>query len=211
MSEQQRQQWVLYLEKASVAILGLLFIFFPFVFSNITTDLFVLPKQAFLTFGVIVLMLLYGIRSFFAQNLSIKRTPFDLPILLFIGAVIASVVFSVAKFDSLFNFVPLLFAAISFFAITYNVKDGKSLNLLVASLLIGGAIVSVLSLFSFLKVYVFPFEFSKFQTFTTLGSSLDQAIYLGLLFSLGAYFVLPSLKKGRSVFSSNSKDLIRIV
>lgn len=211
MSEQQRQQWVLYLEKASVAILGLLFIFFPLVFSNITTDLFVLPKQAFLTFGVIVLMLLYGIRSFFAQNLSIKRTPFDLPILLFIGAVIASVVFSVAKFDSLFNFVPLLFAAISFFAITYNVRGTKSLNALVASLLIGGAIVSVLSLFSILKVYVFPFEFSKFQTFTTLGSSLDQAIYLGLLFSLGAYFVLPSLRKGRSVFSSNSKDLIRIV
>ncbi|KKP79895.1 MAG: hypothetical protein UR81_C0038G0011, partial [Candidatus Levybacteria bacterium GW2011_GWB1_35_5] len=107
MSEQQKEQWVLYLERASVVILGLLFIFFPFVFSNITTDLFVLPKQAFLTFGVIVLMLLYGIRSFFAQNLSIKRTPFDLPILLFIGAVIASVVFSVAKFDSLFNFVPL--------------------------------------------------------------------------------------------------------
>lgn len=209
--DQQKEQWVLYLERASVAILGLLFIFFPFVFSNITTDLFVLPKQAFLTFGVIVLMLLYGIRSFFAQNLSIKRTPFDLPILLFIGAVIASVVFSVAKFDSLFNFVPLLFAAISFFAITYNVRDRKSLNALVASLLIGGAIVSVLSLFSFLKVYVFPFEFSKFQTFTTLGSSLDQAIYLGLLFSLGAYFVLPSLRKGRSVFSGNSKDLIRIV
>ena len=211
MSEQQKEQWVLYLERASVVILGLLFIFFPFVFSNITTDLFVLPKQAFLTFGVIVLMLLYGIRSFFAQNLSIKRTPFDLPILLFIGAVIASVVFSVAKFDSLFNFVPLLFAAISFFAITYNVRDRKSLNALVASLLIGGAIVSVLSLFSFLKVYVFPFEFSKFQTFTPLGSSLDQAIYLGLVFSLGAYFVLPSLRKGRSVFSGNSKDLIRIV
>ncbi len=211
MSEQQKQQWVLYLEKTSVAILGLLFIFFPLVFSNITTDLFVLPKQAFLTFGVIVLMLLYGVRSFFVQNLSIKRTPFDLPILLFIGAAIFSVVFSVAKFDSLFNFIPLLFAAISFFAITYNVRDQKSLNVLVASLLIGGAIVSVLALLNFLKVYAFPFEFSKFQTFTTLGSSLDQAIYLGLVFSLGAYFVIPSLRKGKSVFSSNSKDLIRIV
>ena len=208
--DQQKEQWVLYLEKASVAILGLLFIFFPLVFSNITTDLFVLPKQAFLIFSVIVLMLLYGARTFFAQNLRIKRTPFDLPILLFTGAVIFSVVFSVAKYDSLFNFVPLLFAVISFFTITYNVRDRKSLNVLVASLLIGAAIVSILAVLSFLKVYLLPFEFSKFQTFTTLGSILDQTIYLGLVFSLGAYFVIPPLLKGKGVFSSNRQDAIRI-
>lgn len=208
--DQQKEQWVLYLEKASVAILGLLFIFFPLVFSNITTDLFVLPKQAFLIFSVIVLMLLYGARTFFAQNLRIKRTPFDLPILLFTGAVIFSVVFSVAKYDSLFNFVPLLFAVISFFTITYNVRDRKSLNVLVASLLIGAVIVSILAVLSFLKVYLLPFEFSKFQTFTTLGSILDQTIYLGLVFSLGAYFVIPPLLKGKGVFSSNRQDAIRI-
>ena len=185
--EEQKQQWVLYLEKASVAILGLLFIFFPLIFSNITTDVFLLPKQIFLIFSVIVLMLL------------------------FIGVVTLSVVFSVAKLDSLFNFVPLLFAVILFFAITYNVRDKKSLNVLVASLLIGGALVSVLTLFNFLKIYVLPFEFAKFQAFTTLGSMIDQAIYLGFVFSLGAYFVIPSLKKGKSFFSQSKQDSIRIV
>ncbi len=208
--EQQREQWVLYLEKTSIAILGILFIFFPLIFSTVTTDLFILPKQAFIIFSVIVLMLLYGLRTFFAQNLRIKRTPFDLPLVLFLTAVILSVVFSIARFDSLFNLIPLLFAVISFFTITYNVHDKKSLNALVASLLIGGALTSVLSIFNFLKIYVLPFEFTKFQAFTPLGSMLDQAIYLGLVLSVGAYFVIPSLRKGRSVFSSSRQDSIRI-
>lgn len=209
--EQQKEQWISYLEKASVAILGLLFIFFPLIFSTVTTDLFILPKQAFLVFSVIVLMILYGVRTFFAQNLRIKRTPFDLPLILLIAAVILSVIFSVARFDSLFNLIPFLFGVIAFFTITYNVKDKKSLNALVACLLIGGALTSVLAIFHFLKIYVLPFEFTKFQTFTPLGSTLDQAIYLGLVLALGAYFVIPSLKKGKSIFSSSSRqDSIRI-
>ncbi len=212
MNDAVREQWALYLEKASVIILGILFVLFPLVFTDILTDLFILPKQALLTFGVIVLLVLYGLRTFFTQNLRIKRTPFDLPVLLFIGAAILSVVFSVAKFDSLFNFVPLLFAGVSFFAITYNTRDQKSLNFLVASLLIGGALVSVLSAFNFLKVYPFPIEATKFQTFTPLGSVLDQVLYLALLLPLGGYFLYPLIKKGKdAIFTSNKENSLRVV
>ncbi|MBI3985064.1 MAG: tetratricopeptide repeat protein [Candidatus Levybacteria bacterium] len=212
MNDAVREQWALYLEKASAIILGILFVLFPLVFTDLLTDLFILPKQAFLAFGVLVLMILYGVRTFFTQNLRIKRTPFDLPVLLFIGSVILSVVFSVAKYDSLFNFIPLLFAGISFFAITYNTRDQKSLNFLTACLLAGGALISILTAFTFLKVYVFPMEATKFQTFTPLGSILDQALYLGLLLPLGGYFLYPLVKKGRNaIFTSTKEDPLSVV
>ncbi len=209
---QNREQIVEYVEKASNTVLALLFIAFPLVFTNITTDIFILPKQVLLIFAVIALLLLYGARTYFDQSLRIKRTPFDLPIILFGAAVLGSVIFSVAKFDSIYNFIPFLFAIISYFAITYNTRNQKSLTVLVGSLLFGGALASVISLLTFLKVYLFPLEFTKLQTFSPLGSALDQAMYLVLLLPLGLYFLIPYYKKGlNSVFTSGRENSIRFV
>src|SRR3990170_3618277 len=139
MEEQSKEQIITYLEKASVIILCILFILFPVLFTNLTTDLFVIPKQALLVFSVLSLMVLYAAKTFL------------------------SVVFSVARFDSLFNFIPFLFAAFSFFAITYNVKNERSLYALISSLLIGGAIVSVVSILSFLKIYILRNNISRYD------------------------------------------------
>ncbi|PIR80146.1 MAG: hypothetical protein COU25_01565 [Candidatus Levybacteria bacterium CG10_big_fil_rev_8_21_14_0_10_35_13] len=212
MEAQNKEQIINYIEKASVIILSILFILFPVLFTNLTTDLFVLPKQALLVFSVITLAALYAVKTFLSEKVRIARTPFDFPILLFIGAAALSVVFSVARFDSFFNFVPFLFAALSFFAITHNVKNEKSLYALVISLLVGGAITSVLSILSFLKIYVFSFDFSKFQAFSTLGSPLDQTIYLAFLLPLAVYFIYPFVKKGPdSLKNLKGENMIRVL
>src|SRR3989344_3292086 len=195
MDKAAKENWILLIEKASLALLGGLFVLFPLVFTNITTDIFTLPKQAVLIFVVLILILLYGVKTLLLEKLRINRSPFDIPILLLIVAFFLSAIFSVARFDAIYNFVPFLLAAISFFAISYNVKNNKSLNVLILSLLSGGAIISIVALLNFLKIYIFPFDFAKTQTFTTLGSTLDQTIYLGLLLSFGLYFLYPFLKK----------------
>lgn len=198
MDKVTKENWILIIEKASLALLGGLFVLFPLVFTNITTDLFILPKQALLIFVVLLVVLLYGVKTLLLEKLRVIRTPFDVPILFLIVALLLSSIFSVARFDSFYNFVPFLLAAISFFAISYNVKNTKSLNVLILSLLSGGAILSLITLLNFFKIYVFPFEFAKVQTFTTLGSTLDQTMYLGLLAPLGLYFIYPFLKKLKS-------------
>lgn len=198
MDKVQKENLILLIEKASLALLGGLFVLFPLVFTNITTDLFVLPKQTLLIFVVLLVVLLYGVKTLLLEKLRIIRTPFDVPILFLIVAFLLSALFSVARFDSFYNFVPFLLAAISFFAVSYNVKNSKSLNVLILSLLSGGAIVSFITLLNFFKIYVFQFEFAKVQGFTTLGSALDQTIYLGLLAPLGLYFAYPFLKKLKS-------------
>lgn len=195
MEETQKKEVINYIEKASVALLGLLFILFPLFFTNLTTDFFTLPKQALVVFVGLSLLLLFSAKTFLSEKVSIRRTPFDLPVVLFILAILLSSVFSVSRFDSLVSFVPFLFLGITFFAITHNLKNEKSVLVLSSSLLISGALLSLITIFSYFKIYVFPFEFTKVQNFTTSGSLLDTALYLFFLLPLGLYFLSPFLKR----------------
>ncbi len=212
MKESSKEQLVEYIEKASITVIALLFIVFPLTFTNLTTDLFVLPKQILLSFITLSLLVLYGAKTLINQGLRIKRTPLDLPVIIFGAVVFISVIFSVARYDSVYNFIPFLFSILLFFGITYNTRTQRSLNVLVGSLLLGGALSSIFALLSLLKVYPFPFDFTKIQTFSALGSMLDQAIYLGLLLPLGLYFAVPNLRKGRAaIFTANKENNIKML
>ena len=207
MEEKQKLEVINYIEKASVVLLGLLFILFPLLFTNLTTDFFTLPKQALLIFITLALILLFGIKSVLSEKVIIRRTPFDLPVLLFLLAILLSALFSVSRFDSLVNFVPLLFAGLSFFAITYNVKDEKSEVVLISSLLTGGALLSLVTVFSYFKIYVFPFDFTKVQSFTPSGSLFDTSLYLLFLLPLGLYFISPFILRKKNKETQEEKKL----
>ncbi len=192
-NEDQKLEIVNYLEKASVAIFGLFLIFFPLTFTNLTTDFFILPKQALVVFVTLAAMLLYGIKTLLLEKVRIRRTPFDLPILLFLLALLLSSVFSVARADSFTNFVPVMFAGLAYFGIVYNVRNEKSVMVLIGSLLTGAVLLSIAAAFSYFKVYVFPFDFAKSPNFTPVGSVLDQALYLLFVLPIGLYFLAPFL------------------
>lgn len=211
--EESKLEVINYIEKASVVILGLLFILFPLVFTNLTTDFFTLPKQALLIFTVIVLLLLFAGKTFLMEKVRIKRTPFDLPIVLFVLAVLLSSIFSVTRWDSFTNFVPLLFAGLSFFAITYSIKNEKSFIVLVSSLLTGGTLLSLISILSYFKVYIFPFDFTHSQNFTTAGSFFDLGLYLLFLLPLALYFVSPFIfRKGHKETQVEKKmDFVKLI
>lgn len=211
-NEETKIEIINYLEKASVVILGLLFILFPVLFTNLTTDFFILPKQALVIFTTLVLMLLYGAKSVLSEKVNIRRTPFDLPILLFLFVLFLSSIFSVGRVDSFVNFIPVLFVGLSFFTIIYNARNEKSLLVLIGSLLGGGILLSLISLFSYFKVYVFPFDFAKVQTFSPGGSMLDQAMYLAFLLPLALYFLTPFImKRGRKDNTSLTKEFPKLI
>lgn len=213
MDTEQKKETIGYIEKASIVLLGLLFILFPLLFTNLTTDFFQLPKQALLIFVVLALMLLFGAKTVLTEKVSIRRTPFDLPILLFLLAITLSTVFSVNWFDSLVNLIPLLFVGFSFFAISNNAKDEKSVTVLISSLLAGGAILSLITVFSFFKIYIFPFDFTKVQGFTTSGSMFDTALYLLFLLPLGLYFITPFIlrKKHKESLEEKKMDITKLL
>ena len=186
-----------YLENASLFLLGLLLLIFPFFLLTLTTDAFVLPKQILLGTVVLIILVLFGIKSLARGQVVLRRTPFDLPILLFTLSLLASSAFAVNRADALISFVPFLFSVLAFFAIVNTAKDKNSALLLATSLLTGAGIVSILSLLSFLKIYVLPFSFAKFQTFNPFGSLLDQALYLLFVLPLAVYLAWPLISKGK--------------
>ena len=204
--EESKTEIASYLENASLFLLGLLLLIFPFFLLTLTTDAFVLPKQILLGIVVFIILLLFGLKSLARGQVVFRRTPFDLPIALFTLSVLLSSIFAVNRADALISFVPFLFSVLAFFAIVNTAKDKNSALLLVTSLITGACVVSVLSLLSFLKIYVLPFSFAKFQTFNPFGSLLDQGLYLLFILPLAVYLAWPLLSKQQSSDSAVVSD-----
>lgn len=180
-----------YLENIALILFGALLLAFPLVFTDLTTDFFALPKQILLAIVALVALLLFGARLITEAKVRLRRTPFDLPIALFGLFALISSLLAVNRWDSLIAYVPLLFALILFYLIVNFVKSSSAVLFLISSLVIGAALLSIFSSLSFFKIYLLPFDFAKAQTFTPLGSLLDQALYLSLVLPIAVSLAMP--------------------
>src|SRR5688572_5255319 len=98
---EERLKLIATLEKLSVFILGAFLAFFPLLIATFTTEAFVLPKQGVLVAVSIFGLVLLGIKGVLGGSLRLRRTPFDLPIVLFIVALLISSLLAVNRYDSL--------------------------------------------------------------------------------------------------------------
>lgn len=200
--KQSKNEIISYLENATVFLLGVLLLLFPLVVTTTTTDPFIFPKQILLAGVALLSLLFFGIKIIANGHVVIRRTPFDLPIIIFTAIALLSSLFAVNKADSIISFVPLLFVLLTFFIIVNNAKEKNSVLFMTISLIGGACLLSVIGILSFLKIYVLPFEFTRVQSFTPIGSILDQALYLIITLPLALYFVWPLF----SHFVRRSKD-----
>src|SRR3989344_5543898 len=191
---EQKNELNSYIQNISLFLLGVLFMAFPVVFTTITTNPIVLPKQVLLGGIVTVLLILQVIKMFAEKSVKLRRTPFDIPVFLFAFFAFASSIFAVNKADALTAFVPYFFAILGFFLIVNIVKDKNSLLFLMSSLIIGSVLLSISAILSFFKIYILPFPGTHVQTFTPLGSILEQGIYLVLVFAISFYYLYRLLK-----------------
>lgn len=203
---ENRTQLAERIERITVLLLGLLFLVAPLVISTINTDAFAIPKQAILILIVTVGLLLLAGKSLVLRSVRIRRTPFDLPLLAFVGATLLSALFAVNRWDSLVTFVPLLFCVLLYFVLVNSARKSQDFIFLSSSLIVGSVLSSLVTIFSYLKIYILPFDFAKNQTFNTFGSLFDQTIYLILILIFAFYLAWPSLKKrsidkNRAIFS----------
>lgn len=183
-----KKELISYLQSISLLLLGILLIAFPLVLFTKTTDVVFLPKQVLLGASVLLLLVIFGAKTIIEGNLRFRRTVFDLPVIILTTSIFLSSLFSINRADSLIAFVSLLFGALAFFVITNIVRDKNSLLFLISALVLGATALAIVSILSFLKIYLLPFDFTKAQTFTPLGSFLDQAMYLALVLPLALYF-----------------------
>lgn len=205
------------IDKASLVLIGLLLLFFPLVFTFQTTDIFALPKQAFLGAVTLTVLLLFGLKSLLNNKVVIRRNPFDLPVFLFTVAVLLSSIFAVNKADSFITFVPFLFAVFAYFVIVNTAKTKTGVLFLLCALILGGLITSVVALLAFLKIYPLPLAQTHAQTFAVLGSLLDQALYLAFVLPLAAYLTYPFLaaykskhKESNELETASKSDIVKL-
>lgn len=205
---EQKNELLAYIQNVSLFLLGILFMAFPVIFTTITTNPIILPKQVLLGGIVVALLVLQIVKMFAEKSVKLRRTSFDIPILLMALLAFFSSILSVNKADSITAFIPYFFSILGFFLITNIVKDKNSLLFLMSSLIIGGVLLSVSAVLSFFKIYILPFSETHTQTFTPLGSLLEQEIYLVLIFTVAFYYLYRFLKSkttaGANVASGNA-------
>ncbi len=195
MNAETRQKFSTYLETGLLFIWGISLFLFPLFFTPLTTDGIVLPKQILLGGVVLLSLLLWGVKMLLDGQVRIRRTPFDIPVLLFGVALLLSSVFAIDKVNSLIATVPYLYLILGFFVINNTSRRENSLGFLLISLLSGGALAGLVSLANHYKVYLLPFSSTHSATFTPFGTYLDQALYLAVLFIIAATLSIPLLKK----------------
>lgn len=196
---EDRKETVSYLNNVSLFLLGILFLVFPVFTINQTTEPYILPKQAVLIGLSLLIVFLLGIRTLVEKKVVLRRTPFDLPLLLIAVVFLISSLLSVNRIDAITAFIPFLFAVIAYFLITNLSKDKSSLIFIKSCIVGGGAILAILATLNYFKIYLFPFDFAKNQAFTPLGTLLESTIYLflTLLVSLEAGIKVLRKKKLR--------------
>ena len=118
------------LDNILVVILGIYLLLFPLLITTLTTDAYVIPKQAGLALVVIAGLMIMGIRGVLAGNIKLRKTPFDLPLILMAVAALLSAIFAVNRFDSLITLVPYVMAILFFFIITNTAKKETRFKLL---------------------------------------------------------------------------------
>lgn len=181
----------------------------PIVFTTLTTNPILIPKQIFLAVVVIILIILLSIKMILEKSVKIRRTPFDIPILLMAIFAFFSAIFAVNRADALIAFVPYFLSILGFFLIINIVKDKSSLLFLMFSLIIGAVLLSLSAILSFFKIYILPSAGTHTQSFTPLGSLLDQAIYLVAIFAISAYYLFRFFKsKSKTQQDTNASSTV---
>ena len=170
-----------YFENIALLLLGIMAFALPILFSPTTTDAYGIPKQILIGSTALIGLLLWGAKMISDGKVVFRRTPFDIPVLLFTIVVFVGAFLSINRMESLISAVPLLFAVLSFYLLVNIIRSDSALMFALACLTAGAAATGLLSVLSYAKIYVLPMEAAKNQFFTPFGSLLDQALFLAMV------------------------------
>ena len=182
-----------YIQTVSVAIIALTVFILPIFFLINTTDFFIFPKQILIVGATVTLLVLASAKMILEKKIVLLSNPFNLPLVLFGAVVAVSSIFSVNRYDALLQAVPVIALIFFFFEIINTVKTKKNLNIVLTAVIAGAAVASLLSILSYLKIYLLPFAEIKSQLFTPFGSSIQQGLYILPLFIFSASILLKKI------------------
>lgn len=179
------------LDKVITFLLFLVVGITPLLFSNQLTEFYEMPKLVLLISAVTLLLGLWIFSWIVKGKVVLTKTPLNLPLVLLLAVIVASTVFSTARYVSVYgNFPTVHGSAVSwiiyillYFVTVSHLKTVKQIKSLLYVLYASAAVVALISLTSFFHVYM-PFDFAKAANFTPTGSSFSAFAFMLLMLPL---------------------------
>lgn len=190
-----KEELIPYLKNVSVILISAVLFLFPLFFLTLTTDFFILPKQLFVIFATLALLIVWGLRSVFEKRITFRTTPFNLSLLLFVVAIIVSALLAPDRYDSIFQSTPLVALIVLYFVVINSIWDKASFAFVSSSLILGSALSALISILYYFKIYVLPFPTIQSQYFSPLGAIIQQGLYLLPILILIVVTIVRKLKK----------------
>ncbi len=196
-----------YLDFVQRLILIITIFLFPLFFLPITQEFYSTNKMYFLGFATILLLTLSAVRLISQKKLVWRKSPFDAGVFLLLLTVVLSVVISSPnKVEAILNpsFGLLIFLSLTLLFLFYSQANFKkdSISHILPILNYSALLVSAISLIAYFQPFknlVLPssLAFLKIATFSTIGSRVELAIFLGFVLITNAILIF-KLKKGRA-------------
>lgn len=183
-----REQLINIFSKIIEGGLILLVFLLPLFFLPITSEAFEFPKQILLFFFVSVLTIFWAIKMILERKVKILHSPLTLPILIFFGIFIISIIFSVHRFSSIYGPYPRLHGGLislisyllTFFLVAANLKEKKQISRILISLSLSGFLLVTIGILNFFDRYLLK-DFLINRFLTPAGSADATSLFLALL------------------------------
>lgn len=171
------------IESIIMLVLSVVVFLLPWICTPFTYEFYEITKNTVLIISVILLVTLWAIKASLKKQISLVKTPFDLPILIFLASQIISTVFSIYKQTSIWGYysrftgglISTVTLVLLYYFVVNNINKKEYVNRLVK---ISTISITLLALFVILKSFnVFNPMFEKLASSHASLSFLTSAIF----------------------------------
>lgn len=203
----------------SVITVSLVALFFgiPLFFTGLTLQGISFEKQIYFYFWILLAVVAWVSKGVITGEMQIRKTPLDIPIVLFWLAAGASLIFSVDKWHSFWGFfgdpsrgfMSITAMIIGYYLITSHFN--KKRFMLVSSFLIAANFILVVwAALNLLGIAVVPAKLSQFVPISPLGSLTGLGVFLGAMLPFIIIFILNLFSGDSAAKNSKSKKKIAV-
>lgn len=164
----------------------------PFFFLPITVEFFEFNKLYLVAIATMFMLMLWAGKMLITKDVSIVRSKMDLPVLLFLAAVVVSSIFSVNKLSSIYGangrWFPTLISYIVMIAFYYvtaaNVNSEKTIKRSLVALIAGSTIAVFVGMILYFDTGLIKTRFLSQFNFSLTGARLSLAVLSSVILGL---------------------------
>lgn len=190
-SPEEKKKITSIFEKIIFVSFFMLFFGIPLFFTGLTFQGIVFEKQIYFYFWILVALVAWAAKGALTGEMKIKRTPLDIPIMIFLAIYIVSTFLSVDKWHSFWGFfgdpsrgLMSVIAMVVVYYLIVNNFNLRNFKWILGGLVVSSAIVSIFSVLVFLGVNIVPNAISSLVPLSLIGTVSGLKIFSGMMIPL---------------------------